>query len=325
MARIRSQLVRSSSLLGRKATAGHSLFVPRTGRDVRDRGYSDGVPDLTGGDQRFRDDRGGADRAVSAALAAFAAGSGSEHAVLTALAGCRLLVPVVAVPAGQMAQDAPADAAAGEMPLEAATGEMPQDAVADAAAEVGPDAKLGPLSGEKTSEIAMPVVVGRDGRRALPAFTSLASLIRWQPEGRPVPVPAASVWQSAVQESCSVIIDIAGPVPVAVEGARLAALAGGGPVPALHEDPDVWQLAAAIAADHAAGIRVRLSAAGNGLDLTVELAPPADVVGQVPGEVANRIGEALSVGLADRARRGISVLAQAGQAGRPDSGSRRQH
>jgi SseB protein N-terminal domain len=242
----------------------------------RDHSYSDGVPDLTGGDQRYRDDRGAADPAVAAALAAFAGGSGSEHAVLTALAGGRLLVPVVAVAADQVPRS-------------------------------GEAASSGLLTGRKTSEMAMPTVVGRDGRRALPAFTSQASLLQWQPAGRPVPVPAVSVWQSAVQESCAVVIDIAGPVPVAVEGARLAALAGGAPVPPLHQDPDVWQLAAAIAAEHAPGIRVKLSAAGDGLDLAVELAPPADVAGQVPGEVANRIGEALSVSLADRARRGIAV------------------
>ncbi len=256
---------------------------------MRDHRYSDGVPELTGGDQRYRDDRGEADPAVAAAVAAFARGSGSEQAMLAALAGCRLLVPVVAVAA------------------------VPQEAAAAAAAEVSPratpaeHANPGPLSGEKASDMAMPTIVGRDGRRALPAFTSLASLIRWQPAGRPVPVPAASVWQSAMQESCAVIIDIAGPVPVAIEGARLAALAGGTRVPALHEDPDVWQLAAAIAAEHAPGIRVRLSAPGDGLDLAVELAPPAGVAGQVPGEVANRIGAELSERLADRAQRGISV------------------
>ncbi len=272
---------------------------------MQDHGYSDGVPELAGGDQRYRDDRGAADPAVAAALAAFAGGSGSEHAVLAALAGCRLLVPVVAVAAGQMPQDAAAGAPTHDSP------DPEPRPMSRGHAEPGPlsggRAQLSALSGEKASDMAMPTIVGRDGRRALPAFTSAASLIAWQPAGRPVPVPAASVWQAAVQEACAVVIDIAGPVPVAVEGARLAALASGAPVPALHEDPDVWQLTAAIAAERAPGIRVKLAAPADGLDLTVELAPPADVAGQVPVEVANRIGEALSVGLADRARRGIAV------------------
>lgn len=270
------------------------------GRDGRAAGhrYSDCVPGLSGGDQRFRDDRGAADPAVAAALTAFADGAGSEHAALSALAGCRLLVPVVAVAAGQ----------------------LPPDGGADGTSEASAHGAPGSQAGEKASDMAMPVIVGRDGRHALPAFTSLESLTMWQSAARPVPMPAASVWQSAVQESCAVVVDIAGPVPVTIEGARLAALAGGMPVPALHEDPDVWQLAATIAAEYAPGIRVRLSATGDGLDLTVELAPPADVAGQVPGQVASQIGEALSVQLADRARRGIAVVVQAGAAGKPDSG-----
>jgi hypothetical protein len=164
--------------------------------------------------------------------------------------------------------------------------------------------------GEKQSDMAMPTIVGRDGRRALPAFTCLESLSLWQPAGRPVPVPAAAVWQSAVQESCAVVIDVAGPAPIVVDGARLAALAEGLPVPWLHEDLDVWELAAAVAAEHAPGIRVRLSRPRNGLDLTVELAPPAGTAGQVPDQVAARIGEALSVRLGDRAPRGIAVVTQ---------------
>ena len=47
-------------------------------------------------DSKFAADDGSADPAAAAALAAFAAGTGSEHAALTALAGVRLLVPVVA-------------------------------------------------------------------------------------------------------------------------------------------------------------------------------------------------------------------------------------
>ena len=42
-------------------------------------------------------DTGEADNRVTAALSAFARGTGSEHAALTALAGARLLVPVVAI------------------------------------------------------------------------------------------------------------------------------------------------------------------------------------------------------------------------------------
>ena len=91
--------------------------------------------------------------------------------------------------------------------------------------------------------MALPTVIGGDGRAALPAFTSAASLARWRPGARPVPVPAAQVWQSGASDASAVVIDIAGPVPFAVDGARLAALAQGRPAPLPHEDPDVTALA----------------------------------------------------------------------------------
>jgi hypothetical protein len=239
---------------------------------------------LTTGDGRFRDDRGSADDGVTSALAAFAAGTGTEQAALTALAEARLLVPVVPVLADELGDD-------------------PSGAVPPAA------------GGEKASEMAMPAIVGRDGRRALPAFTCLEALHRWQPDARPVPVAASSIWQSAVQESAAVIIDIAGPVPLAVEGARLAALASAGAIPALHEDPDVWQLSAVAAAQIAPGIRVKLSAPPPGLDLTLELGPPLGAAQPVPDDIADRIASCLTSLLAGRLRAGIVVVRSFGAVG----------
>jgi hypothetical protein len=239
------------------------------------------VTELTAGDPRFREDRGGADPAVLATLAGYAAGTHSEHEVLTALTASRLLVPVVAVRPGE-------------------------DAIA-------------PEPGEKDSEMAMPSIVGRDGRRALPAFTSLETLHRWQAGARPVPVPAASVWRAAVEQSEAVIIDIAGPVPVAVEGARLVALAAGQPVRQLHEDPDVGAAVAAVAAGHPPGLRIRLGPPPPGADLTLELMradpaaadpAPADPVAVDPALAA--AGEAIAAEVAarlgNRCRRGIAVV-----------------
>ncbi len=235
---------------------------------------------LTAGDERFREDRGGADPTVTAALAAFAAGMGTEQAALAALAkSARLLVPVVAV------------------------------LVEDRDAETEPV----PLGREKASEMAMPTIVGNDGRRALPAFTGLDALRRWQPDARPVPVPVQGVWNSAVKDASAVVIDIAGPVPLAVAGARLAALASGTDIPALHEDPDAWQLAAVAAGQIAPGIRVRLTAPPQGLDVTLELAPASGTPGAVPEAVANRIAVTLTSLLAGRVRSGIAVVRRPGQ------------
>jgi hypothetical protein len=243
------------------------------------------VVDIAAGDERFRDDHGQPDPGVLAVLTAYAARSASEQAVLAALSASRLLVPVVALAA---------DRAAGPGDSPAVPGSGQPRPVS--------------LGAEKSTEMAMPVIVGRDGRRAIPAFTCAESLREWRPEARPVPVTAAGVWQSAVQESCSVIVDIAGPVPFAVEGARLSALAAGSSPPALHEDPDVWQLAAAVAAEFAPGIRVRLAEPPDGLDVALELAPPAGQPGPVAAQTASQIGDALTARLGARVRSGIAVV-----------------
>ena len=233
--------------------------------------YSVAVTELSAGDPRFRNDRGDADPAVSGALAGYAAGLRAEHEALAALAGARLLVPVVAVRSG--------------------------------------DDVSAPGQGEKDSEMATPAIVGADGRRAMPAFTSLDALRRWQPDARPVPVPAASVWQAAVQQDEAVIIDIGGPVPLAVEGSRLSALAAGQPVPPLHEDPDVRAAVAAIAAAQPPGIRVRLGPPPPDADLTLELAPAGGTgAAAVPASAGEAIVAAVAASLGGRSRRGIAVI-----------------
>jgi hypothetical protein len=259
------------------------------------------VADLSAGDERFRGDHGGADPVVATALAAYAAGTGGEHAALSALAGSRLLVPVVAVLAAELAG---ADGTTGP----GAHGQVGSNIAAGESAAVGVSA----AAGEKASEMAMPKIIGRDGRQAMPAFTCLEAVQQWKPAARPVPVPASAVWQSAMQESCAVVIDIAGPVPIVVEGSRLAALAVGGAVPGMHEDPDVWQQVAAAAAEVAPGIRVRLSQPNGGLDFTLELAPPAGSPGLVPEDVASRVADAVHDRLPGRIRAGIAVLRRPG-------------
>ena len=87
--------------------------------------------------------------------------------------------------------------------------------------------------------MVLPTLIGRDGRPAVLAFTGLDALARWRPDARPVPAEADRVWRAAAADGCAVVIDVAGPVPLAVEGARLAALAAQQPVLPPHEDPDV--------------------------------------------------------------------------------------
>ncbi|HEX6454560.1 MAG TPA: SseB family protein [Trebonia sp.] len=102
---------------------------------------------------------------------------------------------------------------------------------------------------EKETEMALPTLVGKDSRKAVIAFTGTESVRRWNPEARPVPFPASRVWEYAAAEGDAVVIDVAGPVPLAVEGARLAALAAGDEPPLPYEDPDVRAEIAAVTGD----------------------------------------------------------------------------
>jgi hypothetical protein len=168
--------------------------------------------------------------------------------------------------------------------------------------------------GEKATDMAMPTLVGLDGRRAIPAFTSLESLTRWQADARPVPVTARAVWQTACAESAAVVIDVAGPVPFAVEGARLTALARGDHPPLACADPDVHEIVAAVLADRLDVASFELEDPGDDHDLAIvlTLASPAmaersaryaaglaELGGAIVAEVMSRLG--------GRLRRGVGV------------------
>jgi hypothetical protein len=239
---------------------------------------------LDPGGQRFRGDHGAADPQVAAALAAYLAGQGSEQAALCALVGARLLVPVIAV----LAADA--------VPL-----------AADAAPPAADHATSAPAAGDKNSEMMLPKLIGQDGRPAVLAFTCLDALARWRPDARPVPAEAHRVWRAAVADGCAVVIDVAGPVPLAVEGARLAALAAGQPVPPLHEDPDVHAaVAAAVAGEpDIAGFSLAAGDADS-TDLAVTLRLAARRTDDW-APAANRVAASIAARLAARLRRGIEV------------------
>jgi hypothetical protein len=190
---------------------------------------------------------------VTAILGAYAAGQAAETAVLTAVAATRLLVPVVAV-----------------------------------LAEANSDGT------EKETEMALPTLIGNDGRKAVIAFTGVETITRWRADARPVPVPAPRLWPAvAAEEADAVVVDVAGPVPLVIEGARLAALADGQPVPPPHADPDVRAQVAAIAADF------DLEPGGQDADLTVTLRAASTAE-------ARAAAEAIAASLAPRLRRGVA-------------------
>jgi hypothetical protein len=158
-------------------------------------------------DPGFSDDDGTADPRLSAALAAYAEDRSAEPDVLAALVGARLLVPVVAL--------------LGEV-------ETGEDAAARSASAEGGGRRAGGLRREKTSDMAVPTIQAPDGRRALPAFTSVASLARWRADARPVAVPLHQALRALAHEQAdTLLLDMAGPVPYALSGPALHALASG--------------------------------------------------------------------------------------------------
>ena len=142
-------------------------------------------------DPGFAGDRGEPGRALGAALAAYAAGTGSQVDALAAVREARLLVPVVAV-----------------------LGEVEID-------ERG-------LAHDKTSDMATVLLQGADGRMALLAFSGLPALQAWDPDARPVPVTARTAAQAALQDgAAAIVVDVAGPAAFVVEGQDLEGLALG--------------------------------------------------------------------------------------------------
>lgn len=143
----------------------------------------------------FPGDTGQQDPQVAATLTAYAAGRAGFAQALAALADSRVLVPVVAV-LGEVAYD-------------------------DGPGGTG-------LAQDKSSDMATVLITGADGRQALLAFTSTATLRAWQADARPVPVTLRDAARAAVQDGASaLVVDLAGPVTVAIEERDLHALASG--------------------------------------------------------------------------------------------------
>lgn len=142
-------------------------------------------------DPGFAGDDGSVPAPLARALASYAADRTRQQATVAVLQDSRLLVPVVAV-----------------------LGEVEYD-------DQG-------LAHDKTSDMATVLMKGRDGRMALLAFTGNDPLHRWNPEARPVPVSARQAAEAAVHDGAdALVVDVAGPTMLVVEGDDLRSLAEG--------------------------------------------------------------------------------------------------
>ncbi|KQR11186.1 SseB family protein [Cellulomonas sp. Leaf334] len=140
----------------------------------------------------FAGDDGAADPAVAGALAALQDRSGTVRAVVDALAGTRVLVPVLA-----------------ELEVEDVVVHGGHAHTVDKEASAGIVALQAP-----------------DGRTALPVFTSVATMAAWRADARPVPSDVARAALSAVTEGWEVlVVDPGGPTTVLVPRPAVWALA----------------------------------------------------------------------------------------------------
>ncbi len=112
---------------------------------------------------------------------------------------------------------------------------------------------------DKTQELSLVTVAAPDGRRVLPAFTSVGALSAWNPKARPIPVEARRAALAAAAEGTElVVLDPASPTEFVLRRPAVWALAqdlSWTPAPL---DPGVAEAFAASVADEAAVATVRL-------------------------------------------------------------------
>jgi hypothetical protein len=150
----------------------------------------------------FDGDDGSADPALIEVLATARRDEAAVYPAYAALAGRRVLVPVVAI-----------------------LGES------EAAETLGPDGR--PLRRDKDSDMAVITLVAADGIKALPVFTSVQGLAEWaakagHPQARPVPVSVEKAAAAALQEEAAVLLlDLGGPGQFEISGSALRAFAEG--------------------------------------------------------------------------------------------------
>ena len=221
-------------------------------------------------------DDGRADPALVHVLAAYVAGTARLDEVVRALRGARVLVPVLPT-------------------------------------QVETEVTHGGATVEKVVQMATVTVTGRDGRRALPVFTSVESMAAWDPTARPFPASTPAAAAGAFAEGAvALLVDFAGPYHVVVEGAPMRALAEGRDWVPADRDPEVrGAVQAALAGLPAlASLDIR-SASDADLALTIHIdAAGADRVRAVAQEAAARLARVEL--LRDRLERGLDVAAVAG-------------
>ncbi|GAB3071461.1 SseB family protein [Intrasporangium mesophilum] len=158
---------------------------------------------------------------------------------------------------------------------------------------------------ETRSDMAAVILNAPDGQRALPMFTSLASLSAWDPDARPVPVSAAAAARAAIGEECHVlVVDLGSPHTTVLRPSMLWALALEREWRPSHDDEHVAAAVAAAVRGEEAVAGHRLEAgepAGAGVLRVVLVLRPGLGADDVQA-LATRIGERIATDGETRAR-----------------------
>lgn len=207
----------------------------------------------------------GDDGSRPAALEAALLGS-DDRALVEALRGTRVLVPVTAV-----------------------------------AADVGEG--VAGLAADKETDMAVVLLDNPDGRTALPVFSSMADLAAFDGSMRPVPVTAERAAEAAIAEQAHlVVLDCASEHAVEVRPSMLWALVQRQPWVPAHEDPFVAD-AVTVAAAGVPEVRDSgVAARQEGGELVVELALVPGLTQAELEEAVQRVGERLAADGELRAR-----------------------
>ena len=128
-----------------------------------------------------------------------------------------------------------------------------------------------PLGSEKDSHLAAAMWSRPDGRVGLLAFSSVDAMRRWRSDARPLPTAAATVAQAALQDGAdALVLDLAGPATVVIEGPALWAVAERRSLIPPHQDPQVLANVAAAVSGALGAIGHRVTATDD-VDLLILL------------------------------------------------------
>lgn len=217
----------------------------------------------------FAGDTGEADAVLGEALAANHARPSpeTEAALLARVAAVRWLAPVVAV-----------------------------------ATEVD---QSGEHAVDTRSDMAAVILTAPDGTRALPMFTSLAELARWDASARPVPVGASAAAQVAIGEECqTLLVDVASDHATVLRPSMVWALAQERPWQPAHLDAQVASAVAGAVADEESVMSHEVCAGmptdAGVLRIVLRLAPGLER--DDVAAIATRIGERIATDGETRAR-----------------------